>query len=118
MLIHMPTGAGKTKTAMEMASDYLRCKSVLGGFDNSGFVLWLAHSKELNDQALETFTNTWRLRGDYKIDIFKIYGDTEYPKEILESERAFVFVGFQCILELINFSFLCQIFKEGNYSKY
>jgi superfamily II DNA or RNA helicase len=102
MLIHMPTGAGKTKTAMEMASDYLRCKSVLGGFDNSGFVLWLAHSKELNDQALETFTNTWRLRGDYKIDIFKIYGDTEYPKEILESERAFVFVGFQKFNAMIN----------------
>lgn len=95
MLIHMPTGAGKTKTAMEIASDYLRCKSVLGGFDNSGFVLWLAHSKELNDQALETFTNTWRLRGDYTIDIFKIYGDAEYPEEILKSERAFVFVGFQ-----------------------
>ena len=102
MLIHMPTGAGKTKTAMEMASDYLRCKSVLGGFDNSGFVLWLAHSKELNDQALETFVNTWRLRGDYKIDVFKIYGDTEYPKEILESERAFVFVGFQKFNAMIN----------------
>lgn len=95
MLIHMPTGAGKTKTAMELASDYLRCKSVLGGFDNSGYVLWLAHSKELNDQAVETFTNTWRLRGDYNIDMFRIYGDYEYPEEILDSERAFVFIGFQ-----------------------
>ena len=102
MLIHMPTGAGKTKTAMEIASDYLRCKSVLGGFDNSGYVLWLAHSKELNDQALESFSNTWRLRGDYHIDMFRIYGDHEYPVEILESERAFVFVGFQKFNAMIN----------------
>jgi len=102
MLIHMPTGAGKTKTAMELASDYLRCKSVLGGFDSSGYVLWLAHSKELNDQALETFTNTWRLRGDYNIDMFRIYGDHEYPEEILHSERAFVFVGFQKFNAMIN----------------
>jgi DNA repair protein RadD len=65
MLVHMPTGAGKTKTAMEVISDYLRCRPVLGGFDNSVFIVWLAHSKELCDQALETFSNTWRLRGDY-----------------------------------------------------
>lgn len=102
MLIHMPTGAGKTKTAMELASDYLRCKSVLGGFDNSGYVLWLAHSKELNDQALETFVNTWRLRGDYNIDIFRIYGDYDYPENLLKSERAFIFVGFQKFNSLVN----------------
>ncbi len=95
MLIHMPTGSGKTKTAMELASDYLRCRSVLGGFDNSNFIVWLAHSKELCDQALETFTNTWRLRGDSQIDVFRIYGDNDYPEEILTSERAFVFIGFQ-----------------------
>jgi superfamily II DNA or RNA helicase len=95
LLVHMPTGAGKTKTAMEIASDYLRSKSVLGGFDNSGFVVWLAHSKELCDQALETFSNTWRLRGDYEIDVFKLYGDNEYPEEILNSNNAFIFVGFQ-----------------------
>ena len=95
MLIHMPTGSGKTKTAMELASDYLRCRSVLGGFDNSNFIIWLAHSKELCDQALETFTNTWRLRGDSQIDIFRIYGDNDYPEDILNSERAFVFIGFQ-----------------------
>jgi DNA repair protein RadD len=102
MLIHMPTGAGKTKTAMELVSDYLRCKSVLGGFDNSVYVLWLAHSKELNDQAVETFCNTWRLRGDYNIDMFRIYGDYEYPEKILDSQRAFVFIGFQKFNAMIN----------------
>ncbi len=104
MLIHMPTGAGKTKTAMELASDYLRCRSVLGGFDSSNFIIWLAHSKELCDQALETFTNTWRLRGDTQIDIFRLYGDNEYPEDILKAEKAVVFVGFQKFNSMINSS--------------
>jgi superfamily II DNA or RNA helicase len=102
MLIHMPTGSGKTKTAMELASDYLRCKSVLGGFDKSGFVIWIAHSKELNDQAVETFVDTWRLRGDYEIDIFKLYGDNEYPTGLLKSQSAFIFIGFQKFNAMIN----------------
>lgn len=104
MLVHMPTGAGKTKTAMEIISDYLRCKSVLGGFDNSVFIVWLAHSKELCDQALETFGYTWRLRGDYQMDVFKIYGDAEYSENILKSERAIVFMGFQKFNSLIRSS--------------
>src|SRR5690606_691944 len=54
LLIHMPTGAGKTKTAMEILCDYFRSRSVLGGFDKSVFVVWLAHSKELCDQAFDT----------------------------------------------------------------
>jgi len=102
MLIHMPTGSGKTKTAMEITSDYLRCKSVLGGFDNSAFIVWLAHSKELCDQAVETFAETWKLRGDFPIDVFKIYGDNEYNENILTSERAFLFIGFQKFNSLIN----------------
>ena len=101
MLIHMPTGSGKTKTAMEIISDYLRCKPVLGGFDNSVFIIWLAHSKELCDQAVETFSHTWRLRGDYPMDIFKIYGDNDYSDDILTTERAFLFVGFQKFNSLI-----------------
>lgn len=102
MLVHMPTGAGKTKTAMEIASDYLRCKSVLGGFDKKVFIVWLAHSKELCEQALETFVKTWKLRGDYPIDIFKIFGDNEYSDDILKSEKAFLFVGFQKFNALIS----------------
>jgi superfamily II DNA or RNA helicase len=66
------------------------------------YVLWLAHSKELNDQAVETFCNTWRLRGDYNIDMFRIYGDYEYPEKILDSQRAFVFIGFQKFNAMIN----------------
>lgn len=109
MLVHMPTGAGKTKTAMEIASDYLRCKPVLGGHEKNVFVVWLAHSKELCEQALETFQNTWRLRGDYEIDTYKLFGDTEYSNELLQSERAFIFLGFQKFNAMLNSSNELQI---------
>jgi DNA repair protein RadD len=109
MLIHMPTGAGKTKTAMEITSDYLRCKAVLGGHEKNVFIVWLAHSKELCEQALETFQNTWRLRGDYEIDTYKLFGDAEYSDEILRSERALIFVGFQKFNAMLNSSNELQI---------
>src|SRR5690606_1303321 len=102
LLIHMPTGAGKTKTAMEILCDYFRSRSVLGGFDKSVFVVWLAHSKELCDQAFDTFSNTWKLRGDTEINAFKLYGDYGFDDKIIESDKAIIFVGFQKFNALLN----------------
>jgi DNA repair protein RadD len=102
LLIHMPTGAGKTKTAMELLADYLRTRSVLGGFDKSILIIWLAHSKELCEQAYETFSNTWKLRGDYYIDTFKLYGDHKYTPDIVTTSRAVIFGSFQKFNSLIS----------------
>lgn len=50
LVIQMPTGSGKTRTAMELVCDEI----------NSGSsVLWLANTEELCDQAFKTFVNTW-----------------------------------------------------------
>lgn len=95
ILVHMPTGAGKTKTAVETMVDFLRCQSVFGGFDTDGFVVWFAHSKELCDQAFDSFQRTWKLRGDAAVDVFKLYGDFPYDEKILESKTAVLFIGFQ-----------------------
>jgi len=102
MLVHMPTGSGKTKTCMEVISDYIRCKSILGGFDKSQFIIWFAHSKELCEQAKTTFASTWKLRGDSTIDIYSIFGDAVISPEILNSEKAILFVGFQKFYSLLN----------------
>ncbi len=102
LLIHMPTGAGKTKTAMEILCDYLRSRGILGGFDKSAFVVWLAHSKELCDQAFDTFSYTWKLRGDVEINAFKLYGDYGFDDKIIESNNAVLFIGFQKFNALLN----------------
>ena len=60
----MPTGAGKTKTSVEIISDFIRGHSIISGFNSKSTIIWIAHSTELCEQAFETFYKTWRLRGD------------------------------------------------------
>jgi DNA repair protein RadD len=50
-IIQMPTGSGKTRTAMEIICEYIN--------ETGHEVLWLANTQELCDQAFETFLETW-----------------------------------------------------------
>ena len=54
VLVHMPTGAGKTRTAIEGIIDYWKASG-----DRSKNIFWLAHSEELCEQAVETFKKIW-----------------------------------------------------------
>ena len=51
-LVHMPTGAGKTKTTITAIIDFMRHKS-----PKDTTVVWFAHSDELCEQAIEIFMN-------------------------------------------------------------
>ncbi len=66
ILVHMPTGTGKTKTTMHIISQYLN--SVTEG---KGLVIWIAHSNELLLQAYETFQNVWSHLATFDITIYK-----------------------------------------------
>lgn len=72
VLIHMPTGTGKTKTTMHILAHYLNF------INKNGLVLWVAHTKELLGQALETFANVWNHLGLGDIRIEKSWGNGEY----------------------------------------
>jgi superfamily II DNA or RNA helicase len=50
-IVQMPTGSGKTRTAIEVASEVLN--------NTKRNVLWLANTQELCDQAYETFLDIW-----------------------------------------------------------
>lgn len=50
-IIQMPTGSGKTRTAMEIVCATLN--------DKQRDVIWLANTQELCDQAFYTFTEIW-----------------------------------------------------------
>lgn len=69
LLIHMPTGTGKTKTAMHIIVNYM-----LFGMKNDGVVLWIAHTKELLQQAYDTFVDVWGHLGDGDCTIFRLWG--------------------------------------------
>ena len=69
-MIHMPTGSGKTRTAMYYISELLNS-------DKEQMVLWLAYSKELCDQASEEFKKIWTIRGSKEASIFRFYGKSD-----------------------------------------
>ena len=55
-IIHMPTGSGKTRTTITSLLEY----NIKTNFLNDNFIIWLAHSDELCDQAKDSFENLWR----------------------------------------------------------
>ena len=89
LMIHMPTGSGKTKTCIESIIDILRTAQ-----SSEGFIVWFAHSKELCEQAYETLRGMWMFRGDEPLPFYKVFGDTKLDMEILNKERAVLFIGF------------------------
>ena len=69
-MVHLPTGAGKTRTAMNLACQHLRQ-------NKKGLVLWLADTSELCDQAFDEFEKAWGALGDREIKIYSYYASTE-----------------------------------------
>lgn len=70
MLIHMPTGTGKTKTTMHIITNYINFS-----LSKQGIVIWVAHTIELLQQAYDTFESVWKHLGDGKINAYKLWGN-------------------------------------------
>lgn len=68
VLLHMPTGAGKTRTAMTTIADILR------GLPDGQVVVWLAHSEELCDQAFDEAVKAWSAIGSRELTVYRHYG--------------------------------------------
>ena len=69
-LLHMPTGSGKTRTAMNLIAEHLRVHEPT-------LVVWLAHSQELCTQAIEEFITAWLHLGNREINTYRYWGDHE-----------------------------------------
>lgn len=68
VFLHMPTGSGKTRTAVNIMCSLLRKKT------NNFVIVWLANKEELCDQAYEEFYKAWQITGNQTIKIFKHFG--------------------------------------------
>jgi len=100
-LVQMPTGSGKTRTVLESTISYIHnANLVLEG----KIVLWLAHTEELCEQAIDTFSKLWPHLSDYPITIHRAYGDHTL---FLSDERGCFIVG-----TLQKFS---SLFKNDSY---
>lgn len=78
MLVHMPTGTGKTKTSMHTLVHYYDF-----ALKKKGAIIWLAHTTELLQQAYETFAGVWERLGDGQVTTYKLWGkrNVSIPKE-------------------------------------
>ena len=69
VLLHMPTGAGKTRTAMNLIAHFIRHHMA-----KDDVILWLAHSEELCEQAAEEFEKSWAALGIRNVDLHRCFG--------------------------------------------
>lgn len=81
VLLHMPTGAGKTRTAMHVIADHLRA-------NEPGLVVWLAYSEELCEQAAGEFEQAWYHIGDRTITVQRFWG--EHPLDLTQARDGIV----------------------------
>jgi superfamily II DNA or RNA helicase len=89
MLVHMPTGTGKTKTMMHTLVHYFNFS-----MRNQGLVLWLAHTTELLQQAYDTFSAVWSHLGKDSVRAYKLWG----TRTVVNTEGALdgvMFCGIQ-----------------------
>lgn len=77
-LLHMPTGAGKTRTTVNLLADYFKK-------NKSCLVVWLAHTEELCQQASDEFNKAWQIIGNRKVSSYKLFKDFRYDIEKISS---------------------------------
>jgi superfamily II DNA or RNA helicase len=67
VVLHMPTGSGKTRTAMHIIAQHLACRS-------QAVVVWLAYSEELCEQAATEFGKAWKALGNRQVQLCRFWG--------------------------------------------
>ena len=86
VVLHMPTGAGKTRTAMHIVSRVMT-------EHEPAVIVWLAASAELLDQAADAFQGAWSRLGNRPVDIVRFWGD--YAPDISAISDGLIIAGLQ-----------------------
>ena len=94
MLIHMPTGTGKTKTTMHIITNYINFS-----LSKQGIVIWVAHTIELLQQAYDTFESVWKHLGDGKINAYKLWGNKTI-EDTSQQLNGVVFCGLSKLMSI------------------
>lgn len=94
MLIHMPTGTGKTKTSMHIITNYMQFS-----LHKKGIVIWIAHTIELLEQAYDTFLDVWGHLGNGDINAYKLWG-TQSIEDVDSELNGIVFCGLAKLMSI------------------
>ena len=82
VMLHLPTGVGKTRTAMSTVASHLRGRP-------EGLVIWLAAGRELLEQSAHEFHATWSAVGDRDVDCLRFWADQHPPIETVRDGVVF-----------------------------
>ncbi|MBM9606734.1 DEAD/DEAH box helicase [Desulfopila inferna] len=89
VMIQLPTGAGKTRTAMEVVSYFLS-----GQYQSQNArVLWLAHVEELCTQAADSFIEVWEHIGMQDVPLYRCWGG--HNPELNPESPSITIAGFK-----------------------
>lgn len=84
VVLHMPTGSGKTRTAMHIVANHLRRYEPT-------IVCWLAQNVELLDQAAEEFQKAWRCLGNRETSLVRFWGHRK--PNVLDTHDGMIVAG-------------------------
>ena len=103
VLLHMPTGAGKTRTALHVVASELRRRK-------SAVIIWLAYSEELCDQAASEFEKSWSYLGDRTVNLYRFWGSGR-SVDIEDIDDGFMVAGLAKIYERAkrDFEFIARL---------
>lgn len=89
VMIQLPTGAGKTRTAMEIVSNFLANPRS----PKNAKVLWLAHAEELCTQATDSFVEVWEHIGSQHVPLYRCWGS--HAPELNPESPSITIAGFR-----------------------
>jgi superfamily II DNA or RNA helicase len=96
-LLHMPTGSGKTRTAVNLICDHLRQHEPT-------VVIWLANAEELCDQTFNEVNKAWSFLGNRDVEIVKFYGKSKEDISVIKD--GVIICGLQKLNALLSRSSL------------
>ena len=85
-MVQMPTGSGKTRTTMSALISWIR-----GNYEPSEnhTIIWMAHTEELCEQAIETFERSWLTYGEGTFRYYRYFGGRKIDRTDLNGGIVF-----------------------------
>jgi DNA repair protein RadD len=92
VMLHMPTGSGKTRTASTALVDIMR------EMPDNRVIVWLAHSEELCDQAFDEISSAFAHLGPRPLRIYRHFGANRI-RDLGEIGDGIVVAGLQLLFK-------------------
>lgn len=86
VVLHLPTGVGKTRTAMDLICNHLR-------HHEPTLVVWAARGRELLEQAANEFERAWATLGNRTVSVVRMWGNT--PADLDAITDGIVILGLE-----------------------